>query len=44
MCRIFKLIWTYFTVNLFELNFVDSALDLFVFVYGIKIQFNIRGV
>lgn len=44
MRRIFKLIWTYFTVNLFELNFVDSALDLFVFVYGIKIKFNIRGV
>ena len=31
MRTIFKLIWTYFIVNLFELDFVDSALDLFVF-------------
>ena len=41
-------IWTYFIVNLLELDFVDSALDLLSFetwnVYGIKIQCNIRGV
>ena len=48
MRRIFELIWTYYIVNLFELDLVDSDeiyLSLETWnVYGIKIQFNIRGV
>ena len=31
MSRIFELIWTFFIVILFEFDFVDSALGLFVF-------------
>ena len=45
MRTIFDLIWTHFIVNLFEVDSDQIYLSLETWkVYGIKTQFNIRGV